>query len=214
MLRLNSYRPLRLTKFGLEVARKYCLDPFIDGSIRREPDFENEYPSITGLCRLNKFAPTLRIGDSIAYITVKGKYGLMEPHWRLVGILTVIEKFTSVESHNEAFKWYESRGISIPKNCMAFGNPGADFEKSSQQMDHPTVQRKGADAWEAEYRMRSVIAPAFVITKIERLDLKNPPVLLSDDMRRIFDRIPGTQNPPYISEEQLSMLRHEFDKRT
>jgi hypothetical protein len=212
--RLNSYRPLCLTRFGEAVVRRHNLKPFIDGSIRREPDFENPFPSITGLCRLNKFAPTLHIGTSIAYITVKGSYGLPEAHWRLVAILEVIEQFLAIDSHDTAYKWYSGRGLPVPRNCLAFENPGADFDTSTQRMDVPRSKRTGAAEWDAEYRDRGRVAPAFNITKVKRLELQNPPILLPDDMRRIFGRIPGTQNPPFISQEQLEQLVLEFDRQS
>ena len=66
---LSSYKPLVWTTFGRAAALKHGLLPFIDGSIRREPDLEHEHPSISCLCRAGKFAPRLRVGDVVGYIT-------------------------------------------------------------------------------------------------------------------------------------------------
>jgi hypothetical protein len=51
---LNSYHPLCETRRGQEIIQESGLPPFIDAPIRREPDFECEYPSVSGLCRLDK----------------------------------------------------------------------------------------------------------------------------------------------------------------
>ena len=85
---LATYRPLIQSASGRAAVRKHALSPFIDGSCRREPDFESAFPSITAMCRAGNFAPRLQIGDRIAYLTVKGKYlGHHEPGWRLVAVL-------------------------------------------------------------------------------------------------------------------------------
>jgi hypothetical protein len=211
--RLNSYRPLCFTAFGRNVAKTHGLKPFIDGSIRREPDFENKNPSISGLCRLNKFAPTLEIGTVVAYITVQGYYGTPELHWRLVAILKVIKQFKCVDSHVKAREWYRKNRLPVPRNCMVPGNPGAQYELSSQRMDGPKNKRTGAAEWEEEYRDRALTAPAFNITEVQKLELETPPVLSLADMDRIFGRVPGTQSPPSITEEQLEQLFHKFDNR-
>ena len=48
---LNSYHPLCETEQGRMVVAQYRIPPFVDYSIRREPDLQNPFPSITGLCR-------------------------------------------------------------------------------------------------------------------------------------------------------------------
>jgi hypothetical protein len=82
---LATYRPLVKSRAGREAIRQHALLPFIDGSCRREPDFESRFPSIAAICRAGTFAPRLLVGDRIAYLTVKGKYvGAREFGWRLV----------------------------------------------------------------------------------------------------------------------------------
>lgn len=74
-----------MTEVGVKAIDKYNLPAFIDGSCRREPDFENYNPSITALCRQNQFAPKLLANDIIVYITVKGEWFKDFEHYRLVG---------------------------------------------------------------------------------------------------------------------------------
>lgn len=97
---LNSYHPLIQYAEGRKAIARYNLPPFIDYSCRGEPDFQSAYPSITALCRTDKFVPRLHEGDQIVYITVQGKYpGSEQLHWRLVAILDVFKRF---ESHDKA----------------------------------------------------------------------------------------------------------------
>lgn len=91
-IRLSSFYPLCMSEIGMNAIEKYGYPPFIDSSCRREPDFENEYPSITVLCRQRKFAPILCQNDIVVYITVKGKWFKDYGHRRLIAILEVTEK--------------------------------------------------------------------------------------------------------------------------
>lgn len=72
---LVSYRPLVNRPAGVIAATRHGISPFVDGSCRREPDFQSEFPSISALCRGRNFAPRLRVGDTAAYITIKGRWG-------------------------------------------------------------------------------------------------------------------------------------------
>ena len=72
-IKLNSFRPLCGTILGVEAISKYKFPPFIDASCRREPDFQNPFPSISALCRQGQFAPHLRKDDIVVYMTVGGK---------------------------------------------------------------------------------------------------------------------------------------------
>jgi hypothetical protein len=87
---LVTYRPMAYTRRGREAAREFNIPLFADGSCRREPDLERDYPSITTLCRGERFAPRLERGDRVAYIAKKAWYeGVDEAHWRLAAILSV-----------------------------------------------------------------------------------------------------------------------------
>jgi hypothetical protein len=68
---LATFHPLIRTSRGRKAVQEYRLPPFIDGSCRREPDFESPFPSITAICRAGNFAPRLRVDDQVVYLTVK-----------------------------------------------------------------------------------------------------------------------------------------------
>jgi len=72
---LTTYTPLVATKDGRVASEKHGIPPFVDGSIRREPDLEHAVPSISCLCRAGKFAPRFQVGDIVGYMTCKGRYG-------------------------------------------------------------------------------------------------------------------------------------------
>ncbi|MCC5787224.1 MAG: hypothetical protein JJU33_11050 [Phycisphaerales bacterium] len=114
-----TFRPLVSTKAGREASERYSLPPFVDGSIRREPDFEHEMPAISCLCRGGNFAPRLLVGDHVAYATVKGRYDGHPAHRRLVAMLRVEGLF---DSHEAAAAWYNAEGIALPNNLMVPGN--------------------------------------------------------------------------------------------
>src|SRR6266567_1063854 len=126
---LNSFRPLIRYPEGQQAILAFHLPPFIDYSCRREPDFMSTYPSISALCRVEKFAPRLHEGDIAVYITCKGSYqGIKPGHWRLVAILEVLKRFGS---HAEAARWYASQGVALPMNCMVKGNSPLAIEMTA-----------------------------------------------------------------------------------
>ncbi len=123
---LATYRPLVRTASGRQAIQEHDLLPFIDGSCRREPDFESPFPSITATCRGRNFAPRLRIGDRVAYLTVRGRYLCdRQSGWRLVAVLRVVQRFAS---HTEAAAWYQRQGRPLPSNCIVEGNPPKPLE--------------------------------------------------------------------------------------
>jgi hypothetical protein len=130
----NSFRPLLNTSAGRAAVHRFELAPYIDGSCRREPDFESEFPSISGLCRKDKFAPRLHVGDTTIYVTTKGGWGR-----RLVAVLRVRERF---ESHDEAAAWYRELGLPLPSNCWVDGNPPIPYEQTVQDSSLPSVRER------------------------------------------------------------------------
>lgn len=198
MIRLASFSPICLTKQGRIAIKKFGLEPYIDGSIRREPDLENKYPSITSLCRNSKLAPKLDVGDTVVYITRKSKYNLTEGHWKLVAILSIIER---LESHEEAFKWYNEKQIEIPSNCMVKENPSIELSRTAGL---PKGINNEKD-WDQIYFSRSRNYPAFLICKPKFINTKTPVDLSGGLMKGLIgtDR-PGTQNPKKLSLEQLN----------
>jgi hypothetical protein len=196
MLYLCSYRPLISTEQGRIAASTFLLPPFVDGSCRREPDFESRFPSISALCRFRLFAPRLHENDTVIYITRQGKYQYAYNHWRLVAILDVVKRF---ESHKDAAEWYRAQGCSLPSNCHVHGNPPLPLEKTSAEIE--SVSR-----WDAGYQLRARKCGVFLACKSEFLELRDPPTLTRETMLSVFGRVPNTQNPPRISDEEFSGL--------
>src|SRR2546421_4771794 len=206
---LNSFRPLCYNKLGQLAIRRYGLPPFIDASIRREPDFQSQFPSITALCRGAMFAPRLQVGDSVAYMTVKGRY---EPerflHWRLVAILRVIQRF---ESHNQAAAWYRDKGLPLPSNCMVEGNDPLPYDMTiglippnrfGEGLTTEEILRK----WDLGYKLRARKNAIFLACEAEFLELHQPPIITEAVILRTFGRTPPTLTPPPISESEYDGL--------
>jgi hypothetical protein len=127
---LNTYRPLVATKHGRAASNQHGILPFVDGSIRREPDLEHVFPTISCLCRAGKFASRLRVGDTVAYLTVKSKYGDVGfRHRRLTAVLRVGLTF---QSHLEAARWFVKHGVGLPGNCMVDENAPLPIERSNR----------------------------------------------------------------------------------
>ncbi len=204
---------------GREAVRRYSLSPFIDGSCRREPDFESPFPSITATCRGGNFAPRLAVGYRIAYITVQGRYfGLRELHWRLVAVLRVIHRFGS---HVEAASWYAKQALSLPSNCLVEGNPPKSFELTNRDPPVSVKERilsendpvRAVRLWDAGYRSRVAKWPVFLVTEPDFLDVTSPPKLNRADFEATLGRVPGTLNPPEISCSQLDALLQIVTRR-
>jgi len=217
-IRLNSFHPLCTTDIGLRAVNQLGFLPFIDASCRREPDFENEYPSITALCRQGTFAPKLFPNDIIVYITVKGKWLTNYDHFRLIAILVVIDK---KQTHYSAAAWYRNYNINLPSNCMVEDNPPYQFHETAGNYDKITEIRKflnhnedkqklignrRVEIWNNDYLEKSIKWGDFIITKPIFTELTNPPILTEENMRTIFGRVPKTRNPNIITKEQLKNL--------
>jgi hypothetical protein len=207
-----------MTEIGMRAVKDYGSPPFIDASCRREPDFENDYPSITALCRQEKFAPLLCPNDIVVYITVKGKWLTDFDHYRLISILVVTEK---KENHNQAATWYRNKNISLPSNCMVEDNPPLEFQETAGNYERRVdiqkflnydiekqkqIGKRRIELWNAEYLNRSKKWGDFVVTKPIFTELYNPPILTVEDMKKIFGRVPNTRTPNKIKKEQLKEL--------
>ncbi len=196
---LNSYRPLVFSRRGKSAIKEYGIPPYVDDSIRREPDFQSQFPSISAICRGVLFAPRLEESDTVVYITVKGNYpGRVGRHWRMTAILKVIRRF---ESHRQAAKWYEKKGVDLPSNCMVPENHPLNLDRTSNRDNWPTVQR-----WDAVYRMRTNKTPVFLACEALFLELDDPPVVTEELFYDVFAKIPATRNPPEISKEEFEKL--------
>ncbi|HEX9929308.1 MAG TPA: hypothetical protein VGB02_12290 [Pyrinomonadaceae bacterium] len=204
---LNSYKPLCYTKEGREATKRFEFPPFIDASCRREPDFQSKYPSISALCRIEKFVPRLNIGDSVVYITKKGNYKPESfPHWRLTAILKVLQMF---QSHKDAAQWYQDQGLPLPSNCMVAENKCLPYEMtggaSKDFMNIPDIEER-LRKWDLEYQRRRRICGIFIACEATFLKLYDPPILTIEQLHDIFGKTPGTQNPKQITEEQFIAL--------
>jgi hypothetical protein len=216
---LATYTPLVRAAAGRRAIRVHGLPPFVDGSCRREPDFESAFPSISAICHGRNFAPRLDVGDCVAYLTVKGTYeDDEEKGWRVVACLEVIERCST---HEEAAAWYRDRGLPLPSNCVVPGNEPLSPDRTSHGLRsargvdpntcHPAKGCGGGcddnlRGRDAEYRRRARKWPVFLITKAGFLDLVDPPQVTERDLWPIFGRVRGTQTPPEVSGHKFSRL--------
>jgi len=206
---LNTYLPICYNRFGRNSISENKLPNFIDGSCRREPDFENPFPAITQLCRPGKLVTRLKRGDLIIYLTKKGNYGNDYPHWRFIAILEVIDIYPN---HQSATLYYLNNNLEISQNIfcnqtnpfnlnMTHGICGFKHQNlSSTQIIH---------IWNEFYKKRSIDFSECTITKVwqEHLYLGDSALITHETMMEIFNRIPGTQNPPKLKDIEWDNFR-------
>jgi hypothetical protein len=192
---INTYRPLVDSRAGRHASQQYGLPPFVDGSIRREPDLEHEYPAITCLCRAGKFAPRLEVDDIVAYMLRKGRYGQKSAQRRMTAVLRVIEIFPS---HTDGASWYRSRGMVLPSNCWVRGNLAKPFEeshrrqKTSKSKDPIQIHHE----WDLGYRVRAKTFGSFVVCESLYRNLSWSALEVTDDaLVTAFGKVPATLNP-------------------
>jgi hypothetical protein len=206
-----TYTPLVGSKAGREAVEHYGLLPFIDGSIRREPDLEHARPSISCLCRAGKFVPRLQVGDRVLYMTHRRRYGGPTTHWRVTAALRVIQLF---ESHTAAAVWYAKQRMATPSNCMVPGNKAKPMEHSHQMVRHPGCGPKSGlrDRWDAQYAKRAAKWPKMVATEVLFRDLSwNAPVVeRREELEKALGRVPGTQNPGQVTLAGLRKLMKQL----
>jgi hypothetical protein len=218
-IKLNSFRPLCWTAIGQRAVQTYNLPPFIDASCRREPDLENPFPSISALCRQGKFAPHLKPGDIVVYITVSGSYHPhKEKHHRLLAILQVEETYPT---HRDGQIGYSKLKTQIPSNCMISGNPPLKFDKTAgnfktqkqikqflklSQQDQEKIGLKILQQWDDNYLLKSQHWPTFVRTRNIYSNVTDPTPIFRSDFEDIFKRIPNTRQPNKISARQFQQL--------
>jgi hypothetical protein len=209
---LTSYRPLCRHSAGRRAAEARWLAPFIDGSCRREPDFEARFPSITAICRSANFAPRLYEGDRVAYYAVKAKYAAHGTRHRcLVALLEVIKR---CESHDGAAAWYSSRGLSLPSNLLVPGNPPKPLEETNHEppgnlkrLMPRMAAGKVVELWDAQYRTRALKWGVVLVCRPIWLDVWTPPVLSESTLQQIFGKVPATRTPPSIEASEFERLR-------
>ncbi len=203
---LNTYAPLVSCKAGRDASRIYDIPPFVDGSIRREPDLEHPFPAITCLCRGNNFAPRLKPDDVVAYMLKKGRYGQKQSHRRLTAVLRVLEVLSS---HSSGETWYRDRKLHLPNNCCVRGNPAKPIEHShrlhrlSKNLATKDIYRR----WDLGYQARIRINGTFVVCESLYCDLNwSAPVVTDRQLKTAFGKIPGTRNPGRLSIKHAQRL--------
>jgi len=204
---LASYRPLIQTSAGRHAVKTSVLEPFLDGSCRREPDFNSPFPSITGLCRAAKLAPRLACGDEVIYITAKSTFGTSTPsHRYFVAHLEVVRRF---QSHADAADWYTEQKFAIPTNCMTHDSKPLPYAETGGRWSRrkPRLSEQvRLKLWDDGYRDRARTHPVFLACKTRCLELQAPVRIEDVDLLKIFGRVPGTQNPPEITRSKANAL--------
>ena len=193
-LYMNTYRPLIWTRAGRDASTRYDLPPFVDGSIRREPDLEHQYPSISCLCRGGQFAPRLLLGDVVVYLAKKNSYGGTRRHWRMTAVLRVVHV---LDDHQAAAQWYRARGLTLPNNCLVkdnLANPISHSHRHNRQKvisDEVEWQRR----WDLTYQARVRKHRTFIICEPMFIDLTwNCPEVHEEDLIEAMGHVP-TRNP-------------------
>ncbi|MBS1649983.1 MAG: hypothetical protein JSR09_09795 [Bacteroidetes bacterium] len=214
-IRLNSFHPLCETNIGQNAIANFNFPPFIDASCRREPDFENSFPSITALCRQEKFAPQLFPNDIVVYTTVKGKWSADFDHYRIIAILEVIER---KDTHLQAKSWYTSKGLKVPSNCMVDDNPPHSFLETAGRYENQkdiknfltfpaekqaVIGERIVKLWDKEYLEKSKKWGTFIITKPIYINLTNPPILTDQDIYNIFKKKINTRTPKKLTPNEF-----------
>ncbi|WP_417588794.1 hypothetical protein [Owenweeksia hongkongensis] len=206
---LNSFTPLYVNRVGRQAASQNNIPPFVDGSCRREPDFENPFPAISELCRPKKFISRLSEKDIVIYITKASRYKSNDSQWSFVAALEVIKL---LNSHEDAVEYYEKMGVPVSHNIMYHANEPLSWEfthgicgfKWKGLNEAQRIRR-----WNHGYKERAQNNPLVAICKPweGQLHLDNPPVIDRNMMKKIFRRIPGTQNPPKFREAEWERFK-------
>jgi hypothetical protein len=194
---LVTFHPLCNYAPGIDAIRRFKLPPFIDGSCRREPDLESEFPSITALCRGQNFVPRLSVGDQVVYLTTKGRWGEVKPaHHRYVARLRIVERF---ENHETAAYWYASiRGLPVPRNLIVNGFDPLPYDQTHGSGDASVLGKPVQERlayWNAGYVNRAARTPVTYACQAEFIELRAPPPVFSRDWTETLGRLPGTENP-------------------
>ena len=202
---LCSYWPIVKTAGGRKAVARFALPPYANGMSRREPDFEHAWPAITASSRGANFAPRLRPGDTVLYITTKGAWragdGPDAPrpaaHWRLVAALEVTDTFGS---HAEAAAWYRRAGLRLPSTLVVDGNAPLPVPLT---LHHGRLHD---DAWDAVCRRRAAACGAVAVCRPRAVELWAPPVVTEEALLAVFGTVPNTRTPPEITAAQADRL--------
>ena len=203
---LVTFAPLVSNAIGRNVSEIHSIPPFVDGSIRREPDLVHSRPGISCLCRGDRFAPRLRVGDGVVYLTKKNKYGGAVHCNRLIAVLKVTNVFSS---HAEASEWYQANNLPLPNNCIVPGNAATPLSMSHRihRFDSALDDNRIAARWDGTYRLRAKKSPTFVVCETVHKNLSwTSKEVLKQNWIDVFGRIPGTLNPAALPLDQINGL--------
>ncbi len=177
---INKYRPLAASKGGIRAADRAGEPLFVDASHRREPYLSEKLATISSICRGMQFAPRLRKGDAVVYLTTKLYAGDAQGSNRLTAVLELVEQF---QSHEEAAAWLKRKGLPVPPNCLVEGCDGLHRDFCA-----PCSTDTRHDA-EARYRSRVERYPVYFICCPLWLDLKSPPIVTDAIMKRALGKV-------------------------
>lgn len=206
---LNTFIPICFNGFGRNNAIAHGLPLFIDGSCRREPDFQNPFPAITQLCRPGKLVTRLSVGDLVIYLSKVGNYKNPPAHWNFIAILEVLSLQLN---HSSAANYYLANNIPISQNIIC--NHTAPFTLNMTHglsgFPHGHLNpNRIITLWDNSYIIRKNNFSKVAITSVreDHLHLNNPPQITHQMMMDIFNRIPGTQNPPKLTDVEWDNYR-------
>ncbi|MDO8776166.1 MAG: hypothetical protein Q7K57_47165 [Burkholderiaceae bacterium] len=151
-------------------------------------------------------------------MTVKGLHHGGVEGWAMIAGLQVLKVFKSHEAAAEFYTRRQKR-LKLPTNCVIPSNPPLpakyttglpdrgirwrnQWTKSVEKTFSPTVKN-----WDKQYQERAKNHPAFVVTRpIVPCQLRTPKILTRANLEEVFGRLPITQAPNKISDEEFSAL--------
>ena len=195
---INKYRPLAASRGGIRAAESSGDAPFVDASHRREPYLSCDLAAISSICRGRNFAPRLRTGDTVVYLTTKARYSDDEQKSnRLTAVLEVVRMHPS---HDAAAEWLISEGLPLPPNCVVAGNDGMDTDACI-----PCSPGTRAAA-EARYRRRAKEHPMYFICRPLWSELESPPIVTDAMLRSSLGQVPVVRTPTTWERENVQSL--------
>lgn len=195
---INKYEPLAASKGGLHAAEHAGEPPFVDASHRREPYLSRELATISSICRGKNFAPRLKTGDIVIYLTKKRRYDDDDgASMRLTAVLEVVRGF---DSHEDAAAWLIGEGRTPPPNCLVEGNDDLDTEACAPCSPDKLLEL------ETRYRSRVEQYPVYFICHPLWLCLESPPTVTDAILESALGRVPLVQTPTTWTRRKVRAL--------
>jgi hypothetical protein len=110
-----------------------------------------------------------------------------------------------VPDHNAALDFYNQDNMAVSQNIIGKSTSPFPLDYThgiSAHNNSDTDALRVIEKWNADYMFRAKQYPKVAITRVWNgiLYLDNPPIINHQMMKSIFGRIPGTQNPPKLSD--------------